>query len=87
MSQDGAPIEFTIPEERTKGTEKKKPRPPRPPPPSKRNSKSAMEYQNGNDTVDGSRHRTLSSCDSGGPPDSIQCMCFAYTFTKKNGKL
>ena len=96
----GTALTFTINADGTGGefhfdagskSERRKSRPPRPPPPVRRlSSKPASEQQNGNEAVDGSgvsRPRTTSGVYlDGGPPDSISCMQFAVTFTKKNGQ-
>lgn len=87
MSADGGGGEFHIDLSSSK-SEKGKTRPPRPPPPSRRHSnRPASEIQIEGDAEDGLRLRTtsLANTDSG-PPDSISCVRFACTFTKKNGK-
>ena len=88
MNADGTGGEFHVDASSSK-SEKRKSRPPRPPPPGRRHSaKHANEIQIEGDTVDGLRPRAISipNMDSG-PPDSISCVRFACTFTKKNGKL
>lgn len=88
MSADGTGGEFHIDISSSK-SEKRKSRPPRPPPPGRRlSARPASEIQIESEAVDGIRPRTTSvpNMDSG-PPDSISCVRFACTFTKKNGKL
>lgn len=87
MSADGSGGEFHI--DLSSKPERRKSRPPRPPPPGRRLSgRPVSEIQNENEAVDGIRPRTTSvpNMDSG-PPDSISCVRFACTFTKKNGEL
>ena len=91
----GTPLTFTIMADGSGGefqfdvgskTEKRKSRPPRPPV-GRRLSSKLNEVHNGNDVADGFRPRTASmSAVDGGPPDSINCVRFACTFTKKNGE-
>ena len=86
MNADGTGGEFHIDVSSSK-SEKRKSRPSRPPPPARRLSSRPVSEIEG-EAVDGIRPRTTSivNMDSG-PPDSISCVRFACTFTKKNGKL
>ena len=85
MNTDGSGGEFHI--DLSSKLEKRKSRPPRPPPPVRRLSKPAGEGQGEMEAVDGFRQRSISVPNmDGGPPDSISCVRFACTFTRKNGR-
>lgn len=86
MTADGSAGEFSI--DLSSKNEKRKSRPPRPPPPGRRLSRPISDAQSDSEAVDGIRNRALSVLNmDGGPPDSITCVRFACTFTKKNGEL
>ena len=91
----GTPLTFTINADGTGGEfqvdagskpERRKSRPIRPPPPVRRLS-AKLGDQNGSEAVDGWLRSRTSSAPvlDPGPPDSISCVRFACTFTKKNG--
>ena len=83
MNADGSGGEFHIDGSSSK-SEKRKSRPARPPPPQRRLSRPVSEIEG--EGVDGIRPRTTSTANTdSGPPDSISCVRFACTFTKKNG--
>lgn len=86
MNTDGSGGEFHI--DVSSKSERRKSRPPRPPPPVRRLSKPGSDGQGESDAIDGIRQRTSSSVNmDGGPPDSISCVRFACTFTRKNDNL
>ena len=91
----GTPLTFTINADGSGGEfqvdtgskpERRKSRPIRPPPPVRRLS-AKLGDQNGSEAVDGWLRSRTSSAPvlDPGPPDSISCVRFACTFTKKNG--
>lgn len=93
----GTPLTFTINADGTGGEfqvdagskpERRKSRPIRPPPPVRRLS-AKLGDQNGSEAVDGWLRSRTSSAPvlDPGPPDSISCVRFACTFTKKNDNL
>ena len=89
--QTGTPLTFSVNSDGTGGefhvdinskSERRKSRPVRPPPPVRRLSNKS----DGSDGTDGARQRTASGVNLElRPPDSINCLQFACTFTKKNG--
>ena len=89
--QTGTPLTFSMNSDGTGGefhvdinskSERRKSRPVRPPPPVRRLSNKS----DGSDGTDGARQRTASGVNLElRPPDSINCLQFACTFTKKNG--
>ncbi|XP_015759127.1 PREDICTED: syntaxin-binding protein 5-like [Acropora digitifera] len=89
--QTGTPLTFSVNSDGTGGefhvdinskSERRKSRPVRPPPPVRRLSNKS----DGSDVTDGARQRTASGVNLElRPPDSINCLQFACTFTKKNG--
>ena len=85
MNTDGSGGEFHV--DLSSKSERRKSRPPRPPPLARRLSKAGGDGQGENDAVDGIRQRSSSVANmDSGPPDSISCVRFACTFTRKNGK-
>lgn len=91
--QTGTPLTFSVNSDGTGGeihvdinskSERRKSRPVRPPPPVRRLSNKS----DGSDGTDGARQRTASGVNLElRPPDSINCLQFACTFTKKNDNL
>ena len=85
MNTDGSGGEFHV--DLSSKSERRKSRPPRPPPLARRLSKAGGDGQGESDAVDGIRQRSSSVANmDSGPPDSISCVRFACTFTRKNGK-
>ena len=85
MNTDGSGGEFHV--DLSSKSERRKSRPPRPPPLARRLSKASGDGQGESDAVDGIRQRSSSVANmDSGPPDSISCVRFACTFTRKNGK-